>query len=1089
MLKARTGKSFGCASRILAAFFGAYVLAGAFLTLPSTATVGQQELPTPDSSRLWQTTMRSDDDSSAAGSILEQAEKLRGEQRQAASEQAVRKYREAADVFNKQGQFRLAARAVRSAGGVLQRLGDTQAALSCYAQARAFNQKAGDSSEEARILNGIAYAHFLEGNTKAAYDNSLAALRSAERTGDRLLKAQALSTLAEAFYNFGDLGTSQKYQQQALQIFTDLGDHSGRALALIALAYYQSFLSKPREAIDLFQQGLDAAKRANDRHVQALAFNGLANVTAKLGNKQEALDSYLKASELSEETGDRICIASVLAGTGTLYFSMGDLSRAREYVGRAVTIFAQINVRWGIAETKLDLGRILHSLRDEAKALVTLTEALELFRSLGMRRLEAFTLREIGAVQTSTGDFNNARRSLAQALRLNRIGQDQRHEAYTLTLIGTLFVALNDRDKAARYHQQALDLSRGIGDPAGESNALFNIARIRRDQGNLVAAQQNVEAAITINESIRSNVSSHDLRASFLASVRDVYELYMDVLMVRHKNNPNQDFAAQAFAVSERAHARSLLDSLQEARTNIREGVDPTLLAKERSLNQALNEKAGQEVQPLALKDTVAAATLRREIGNLTSDYMAVRDQIRASSPKYAALTLPEPLTFTQVQGMLDDDSVLVEYALGDERSYAWVVSRGGLSVYQLAPRSEIEAAATQLRDRFVTLQAVSGESVEQRADRERKANEAMPDEIAVLSKLVLDPLAGSLGNKRLLIVADGALQYIPFHALNDPESTSGSSRRLIENHEIVYQPSASTLAVILKEANERKAAANTVAVFADPVFEVDDPRVKRASTTSTPESDESKKVRQALRDIGLSSDGVEIPRLLASGQEAEAIMESVPWGSGLKAVGFEATRTRVLNQDLTGYAIVHFATHGLINSEHPELSGIVLSLFDEQGRSQDGFLRLHDIYNLRLPADLVVLSACSTGLGKEIKGEGLVGLTRGFMYAGASSVVASLWKVDDDATAELMRHFYDAMLTKGLTPAAALRHAQLTMSRDKRWHSPYYWAGFVIQGRYDEQVNSRNSSLLTPSRIISGMGLLGFLIVTSVLLLHRRRA
>jgi CHAT domain-containing protein len=279
------------------------------------------------------------------------------------------------------------------------------------------------------------------------------------------------------------------------------------------------------------------------------------------------------------------------------------------------------------------------------------------------------------------------------------------------------------------------------------------------------------------------------------------------------------------------------------------------------------------------------------------------------------------------------------------------------------------------------------------------------------------------------------------------------------------------------------------VAVFADPVFEVNDPRVKRATTEATPESDESKNVRKALRDIGLSADGVEIPRLLASRQEAEEIITSAPWWSGLKVVGFEANLSRVLSGDLANYRIVHFATHGLVNSEHPELSGIVLSLFDEQGRSQDGFLRLHDIYNLHLPADLVVLSACSTGLGKEIKGEGLIGLTRGFMYAGASSVVASLWKVDDEATAELMKHFYAAMFTKQLAPPAALREAQLRMSRDKRWSAPYYWAGFVVQGRYDERVIVNDARLFSPTRILIAIGLLGVFTIVSIFLLRRRRA
>jgi CHAT domain-containing protein len=317
---------------------------------------------------------------------------------------------------------------------------------------------------------------------------------------------------------------------------------------------------------------------------------------------------------------------------------------------------------------------------------------------------------------------------------------------------------------------------------------------------------------------------------------------------------------------------------------------------------------------------------------------------------------------------------------------------------------------------------------------------------------------------------------------LTDPDS----SQFLLANHEIVVEPSASTLGLLLSEVSERKPSSNSVAVLADPVFEADDPRVNRSGNNVGDTSD-NEELQQALRDIGLSADGVEIPRLFASREEADSIMNFVPWFTGLKAVGFAANRDRVLGEELKTYRVVHFATHGLINNEHPDLSGIVLSLFDQEGRSQDGFLRLHDIYNLRLPADLVVLSACSTGLGKDVKGEGLIGLTRGFMYAGASSVVASLWKVDDEATAELMKHFYYAMFKKGFTPAAALRDAQLTMSRDQRWQSPYYWAGFIIQGRYDKNV-ATHPWVFPPQRVALTAGLLAGLILTFVVILRRRR-
>ena len=250
------------------------------------------------------------------------------------------------------------------------------------------------------------------------------------------------------------------------------------------------------------------------------------------------------------------------------------------------------------------------------------------------------------------------------------------------------------------------------------------------------------------------------------------------------------------------------------------------------------------------------------------------------------------------------------------------------------------------------------------------------------------------------------------------------------------------------------------LAALADPVFEASDPRlaavgikassngliasVRSAESSSAPSTLPFELARSAR---SFHRDG--FGRLVFSNEEAESITGFAPKGSTLKATGFEANRKLVASGELGRYRIVHFATHGLINSEHPELSGLVLSLVDENGKPQDGFLRMSEIFNLRLPAELVVLSACQTALGQEIKGEGLVGLTRGFMYAGAERVVASLWQVDDQATAQLMRFFYRGMFKENLRPAAALRAAQIEMSRNSRWSEPYYWAGFVMQGEW----------------------------------------
>jgi len=234
--------------------------------------------------------------------------------------------------------------------------------------------------------------------------------------------------------------------------------------------------------------------------------------------------------------------------------------------------------------------------------------------------------------------------------------------------------------------------------------------------------------------------------------------------------------------------------------------------------------------------------------------------------------------------------------------------------------------------------------------------------------------------------------------------------------------------------------------VLADPVFEPGDPRVKGAAATGAPVD---RRLERAASETGAMDEQLRLPRLPFTRQEAEGTLALTRAGQGMKALDFQANLATATSAELSRYRIVHFATHGLLNTEHPALSGLVLSLVDERGRPQDGFLNLPDVYNLNLPAELVVLSACQTGLGKEIRGEGLVGLTRGFMYAGARRVVASLWKVDDVATAVLMERFYKGMLMENLRPAAALRRAQVEMWKQRRWASPYYWAAFTLQGEW----------------------------------------
>jgi CHAT domain-containing protein len=589
-----------------------------------------------------------------------------------------------------------------------------------------------------------------------------------------------------------------------------------------------------------------------------------------------------------------------------------------------------------------------------------------------------------------------------------------------------------------------------FGDRTEEAETIYNIAITQRDRGNLNEARTQIEAAIKIVEDIRTRVTSQELRTSYFASVQNYYQFYIDLLMQLHKKDPSKGYDALALHASERARARSLLELLTEANANIRQGVDPKLLEQERTLQPKLDAVEKRRIELLNGQYTnKQLEALEKETASLLEEYRQVQEQIRRTSPRYAALTQPQPLTLAQIQQqVLDDDTMLLEYSLGEERSYLWAVTKTSITSYELPKRADIEALAQSFYQQTgkQNLPQRRGIGVEPRTDT--------VDVTSQLSQMLLSPVAGQLGRKRLLIVSDGALQFLPFGALPAPDTLGNGNTPvpLIVKHEIVNLPSASTLAVIRQDTSGRKKAAKTIAVLADPVFSADDERLKTLAgkqpavplQSATPTDVDTLALKRAAFEISATFD-----RLPYTRTEADSILKLAEAAEAMQAFDFAASFATATNPQLSQYRIVHFATHGILDSVNPELSGVVLSLVDDKGKTQNGFLRLRHIFNLNLPAELVVLSACETGLGQDVKGEGLVGLTRGFMYAGAPRVLVSLWSVNDKGTSELMSRFYKKMLQEGQKPAAALRAAQIEMLQTPQWKEPYYWAAFTLQGEW----------------------------------------
>ena len=943
------------------------------------------------------------------------------------------KYEEALPRWREVGDRFAEAQTLDCLGLLLWLLGSPAKAIEYYNQALTIRREIKDNYGEGESLNNIAAAYSALGKKEQAleYYNRALPLR---RAGGAAAEAEALGNIGWIHFSLGDMQKAKDNYSQSLRLRRAAGLRDGEANALIGLGSIYGLTGESQQALDCLHQALRISRGINDRRGEAFALFNIGNLQAGLGEREKALDVFVQALDLFRTMADRN----------------------------------------GEANTLYNLGELEALSGVEQKALDFYDKALSIWRATGNRYGEAYALYSLGGLYGESDENQKALDHYNQALALFREVKHPRGEALALNGLGLLYASSEESRKAPDCYRQALPLWRNLGDRNSEAGTLANLARVERDLGDLDEARRHIEAALAITETLRQKFASRQLRASYFGATQQRHELYIDVLMRLHRLRPSEGHDVSALGASERARARGLLEMLAEASADINEGIDAALLERERSLQKRINAGAEYQYRMLSEKHTreqVEAA--KRELDSLIDESHQVEAEIRKTSPHYAELKYPQPLGLPDIQRMLDSETLLLEYSLGEERSYLWAVTPTGVESFELPKRAEIEALARQSYEWLA-----AGETGAQLRARLARPAAKTQEWATDLSRILLGPVASRLGGKRLVIVADGALQYMPFAALPEPATgrrgdgaTGGQSDRgidrmnkprpvaftpLIANHEIVSLPSASSLAALRREIAGRAPAPMTVAVIADPVFEDGDERIKKnGRNVATPDDKQAERAvagqevfRSAL-EVGATDAQQRLQRLMFSRREANEITALTGPGTSFMALDFAANRATALGPNLSRYRIVHFATHGLLNSQHPELSGVVLSLVDEEGRPQDGFLRLNDIYNLKFAADLVVLSACKTGLGKEIKGEGLVGLTRGFFYAGAPRVVASLWKVDDRATAELMKLFYRRMLRDGLSPAAALRSAQIDMWKQPRWAAPFYWAGFTLQGEW----------------------------------------
>lgn len=1010
---------------------------------------------------------------------------LRVEWTESSLRQALASYDTAAALLVSSKQLRQAALASMRAGETCFVLGDYPEALKRFQKAAAQAKETQTPLEEARALTQIARLHSSLGNNDRAEECLAEALdiipQSSAATQSETVRhvhAEALSSLGEINYAKGDLVKSLEDFKQALKLFTEIGDRRGQARVHLFKGYIAS-IGDSEKAFAQISEALNLFQTVADKSGEGLCLTTLGLYHSQKRRAEQAMEMHRQAGEIFRAIGDRQSEAITLNALGQAYEFLNEYPMALESYKRALAILQNTGFVDIAAASMFKVARTYRLMGDFGQALVHFRQCLVLSRTAKKRRTEANALNEVAVIYATQRRRKKTVAQYQEILKFYAGISDRRGQATALNNLGDALLLFGDKRRALRVYQQALPLSEGTGDPAVLVSTLHNLARANRALGNFDEALSYIERSISTIEDLRSNVKSPEFRTSYFAGVREQYDLLVDVLMQLDRIQPNCDFAARAFSVSDSTRARSLRDRIADSGADIPASASPALLERRRELLGLIRSQAQYALELSMTKhDAAESEAVSRQLNELRTKYLELQAQIGKPTAGFDALSQPAPLTVAQIQTeLLDEDSILLEFSLGEERSYLWAVTTQTLSSYELPPRAVLETKAFEVYKLLTERQAIGVNSTATDRPTVLTSDRIYQEEGVKLSRMLLGPVAEQLGSKRIILVTEGFLQYIPFDALPDlAQAASGQApdgsenpSPLLEAHEIVTLPSISTLAAIRRQKARVKTPDKWVAVLADPVFNADDDRVQDKGSglaKSAPVLD-SHLIPAAFATR--SEHDRAFIRLLHSAEEARAILTVTPAGKGIAAEGFAASRETAISSLAGDYKIVHFATHSFINHEHPELSGIVLSMVNKDGSKAEGFMPLRDIYNLNGSADLVVLSACDTALGKDITGEGLVGLTYGFMSAGSKTVVASLWKVDDRATAALMSHFYRSMLQDGMTPVAALKSAKEHVRRQKGWEAPYYWAGFVLQGEYASQI-------VTPSR--SSNGSMGFALV-----------
>jgi CHAT domain-containing protein len=899
-------------------------------------------------------------------------------------------------------------------------------ALALYERALTLYKSIHDKRGEGTTLGSLGFIYWYRNDPEKALSLFREGLEIRSRVDDQQLVGNSYNDIGSVYYNFlKKYPEAIEFHQRALAVRKRIGDKNGlgRTLDNMALDYWDSGdLTKAQEASEAAAQ---AHAEAGDKDRMSRSLHNCGILLTELGKYEEALLVHDRSIEIRQALGDKAQIAQAFDAKGVVYYRIGDYESAYANYQRALSLSEEVGDERGVASANYKCGIVLCDLGRTDPGFQAYRRSLEIFQKIADKQGALHAISNMGVAYIDMKEYVKGEDVLKKALVLSRELPDFTVEIINLTMLGNAQNFLGKFDSARQNYRSALDKARLRRDPELMWASLLGLGDLEEKNHAYEASIDYYTQALGCIDRIRGSISSEQFKISFADKKRYVYEAIVHLLTVLHTQRPTAGHDSRAFRIAESAKARAFLDLLSESLANVREGTDTLLLGRQDSLLAATSR--GREALELLLQDPhsspEAVANTRGTLDGLEREMRRVETSLRVNNPRLGALKYPEPVSLDEVQrNLLDPGTTLLEYAVGDSSSSLWVVTQNERRLFRLPTREILKNQVDVLRS---LLQYPGADS---RAAFSTAAYRAY--------QTLLQPAERHLKKgTRLIIVPDGELFALPFEILLTRKARSSFKDLpyLVRKYPVVYVQSATVLSTL--KAQQRPASVprkSDLIAFGDPLFV--SPEDSTTLAAGKPGIAEFESLRGKLA------------RLPYTAAEVKNIAALFPTNRVDVYIQEAASEERVKQPGLLGhYRFVHFATHGVINQRKPELSAIALSR--NQHSQEDGLLRPSEILHLSLSADLVVLSACETALGKITKGEGLVGLTRSFMYAGTPSVVASLWSVADHSTTTFMQKFYEGMVVAKADKAEALRRAKLALCASDRYAHPFYWAPFVLIG------------------------------------------